>query len=39
MKGSVNDSAYLSMKIILADPYLVRNFFGNIFDPNYGVHP
>ena len=29
------------MEMILVDPNLVRNSFGNIFffDPNYGAHP
>ena len=28
------------MKIILFDPNLKSNFFGNnLFDPNYGAHP
>ena len=36
IKGSLNISAHLSMKIILEDPTLVRIFFGNnFFDPNY----
>ena len=40
VKGSLNISAHLSMKIILVDPNLVRTFFGNnFFDPNYGAHP
>ena len=38
MKGSLNISAHLSVKIILVDPNLVRTFFGNIFDPNYVAH-
>ena len=39
MKGSLNISAHLSMKIILVDPNLVRTFFGNnFFDLNYGAH-
>ena len=39
MKGSLNISTHLSMKIILVDPNLVRTFFGNnFFDPNYGTH-
>ena len=40
IKGSLNISAHLSMKLILVDPNLVRTFFGNIFfDSNYGAHP
>ena len=40
MKGSLNISALLSMKIILVDPNLVCTLFGNnFFDPNYGAHP
>ena len=40
MKGSLNISAHLSMKIILMNPNLVPTFFGNnFFDPNYAVHP
>ena len=40
MKGSLNISAQLSMKIILVDPNLVHFFLGNDFlDPNYGAHP
>ena len=40
MKGSLNISEHLFMKIILVDPNLVRTFFGNnFFDPNYGAHP
>ena len=40
VKGSINNSAHLSMKIILVDPNSVRTFFGNrFFDPNYGAHP
>ena len=31
MKGSLNINTQLSMKIILADPNLVRTFFGNNF--------
>ena len=31
VKGSLNISAHLSMKIILVDPNLVRTFFGNNF--------
>ena len=31
VKGSLNISAHLSMKIILVDPNLVRTLFGNIF--------
>ena len=31
VKGSLNISAHLSMKIILVDPNLVRILFGNIF--------
>ena len=31
MKGSLNISAHLSMKIILVDPNLVRTVFGNFF--------
>ena len=31
IKGSLNISAHLSMKIILVDPNLVRTHFGNIF--------
>ena len=39
IKGSVNISAHLSIKIILVDPNLVRIFSGNdFFDPNYGAH-
>ena len=39
IKGSLNISAHLSMKIILVDPNLVRTFFGdNFFDLNYGAH-
>ena len=37
---SLNISVDLSMKTILVDPNLVRNFFGNnFFRPNYGAHP
>ena len=40
MKGSLNISAHLSMKIILVDPNLVPTSFGNkFFDPNYDAHP
>ena len=40
IKGSLNISAYLSMKIILVYPNLVRTFYGNnFFDPHYGAHP
>ena len=40
IKGSLNISVHLSMKIILVDPNLVRTFFSNnFFDPNYGAHP
>ena len=40
MKVSLSISAHLPMKIILADPNLVRTFFGNnFFDHNYGAHP
>ena len=40
MKGPLNLSGHLSMKIILLDPNLVRTFFGNdFFDPNYGAGP
>ena len=39
IKGSLNISAHLSMKIILVDPNLVHTFFGNsFFYPNYGAH-
>ena len=31
VKGSLNISAHLSMKIILVDPNLVRTLFGNNF--------
>ena len=38
MKGSLNISAHLSMKIVLVDPNLVRTFLGNnFFDPNFGL--
>ena len=41
MKGSLNISGHLSMKIILVDHKSVCTFFGNIyfFDPNHGAHP
>ena len=40
MKGSLNVSAHMSIKIILVDSNLERTFFGNnLFDPNYGAHP
>ena len=40
IKGSLNISVHLPMKIILVDPNLVCTFFGNdLFDPNYGAHP
>ena len=40
MKDSLNISAHLTLKIILAEPNLMRNFFSNNFsDPNYGAHP
>ena len=40
MKGPLNLSGHLSMKIILLDPNLVCTFFGNdFFDPNYGADP
>ena len=40
MKGSLNISAHLSLKIILVDPNLVHTFYGNnLFDFSYGVHP
>ena len=41
IKGSLNISVHLSMKIFLVDPNLVRTFFGNNFlDPtNYDAHP
>ena len=35
IKGSLNISAHLSMKIILVDPNLVRTFFGNNFFLSY----
>ena len=39
IKGPVNISAHLSMKITLMDPNLERTFFGNnFFDPNYDAH-
>ena len=39
MKGPLNISAHLSMKIILVDANLVRTYFGNnFFYPNYGAH-
>ena len=39
MKGSLNISVYLSMKIFV-DPNLVHNLSGNnFFDPNSGAHP
>ena len=39
IKGSLNISVHLSMKIILVDPDLVHTFFGNnFFDSNYGGH-
>ena len=38
VKGSLNISAHLSMKLILVDPNLARTFLGNIFfDMNYGA--
>ena len=27
------------MKTIYVDPNLLRTFFDNFFDPNYGAHP
>ena len=40
MKGSLNISVHLSVKIILVDPNLVRTFFGNnFFYPTNGAHP
>ena len=40
IKGSLNISAHLSMKIILEDPNLVCKFFGNnFFDSNCGARP
>ena len=36
IKGSLNISAHLSMKIILVDPNIVRILFGNNI---YGEHP
>ena len=40
IKGSLNISAHLSMKIILGDTNLVHIFFGNnFFEPNYSAHP
>ena len=40
MKGSLNISVYLSMKIIFVDPNLVHTLSGNnFFDPNSGAHP
>ena len=40
IKGSLNISAHLFMKIILVDPNLMRTFFGNnFFYPDYGAHP
>ena len=40
MKGFLNISAHLSMKIILVDRNLVRTFFrNNFFYPNYDAHP
>ena len=40
MKGPLNLSGHLSMKVILVDPNLVRTFFGNdFFYPNYGADP
>ena len=40
IKGSLNISAHLSMKIILVDPNLVLTFFANnFFDPNHSAHP
>ena len=38
MKGSLNISAHLSVKIILVDPNLMRTFFGNFFDLNCVAH-
>ena len=39
IKGSLNITAHLSMKIILVDPNLVGTFFANnSFHPNYGAH-
>ena len=39
IKGSLNISVHLSIKIILVDPNLVRTFLGNnVLDPNYGAH-
>ena len=40
VKGSLNISVHLSVKIIFMDPNLVRTFLGNFFlDPNYGAYP
>ena len=40
IKGYLNISAHLFIKIILVDPNLVLTFFGNnCFDPNYGAQP
>ena len=39
IKGPINISAHLSMKIILVDPNLAHTLFGYIFfDPIYGAH-